>query len=85
MNFFCVAAALRDPQPALLCRAQFRRFRRGSAECGLGNIDNPIFLGVLPERDQFTDIAAGRFQRALPVIFGGGFLGPEAEDARKFL
>ena len=43
------AAALRDPQPALLREAQLRRLHRSRVERGLRNIDDPVFLGVLAE------------------------------------
>jgi len=58
VNFFCVAAALRESATGLVCAAaQFRRFRsRPAPECGLGNIDNPIFFSAYsPSEDQFTD------------------------------
>ena len=73
MNFSGVAAALRQPEPALLRDPQLWRLVRGIGECGLCNIDNPIFLSVVPERYQFSGIAGGSVERALPVIFRCSF------------
>ena len=73
MNFVGVAGALRQPQSPLLCDPQLRRYLRSVVERRLGNIGNPVFLGVLADRDQFSRIAGSGFERALPIIFAGGF------------
>ena len=51
MNFFCVAARLRQPQPAIPCEAQPGRYRCGIVIGDLGDFSFFILLGVLGECD----------------------------------